>query len=688
MITLVRAASSERRARPKSMILTWPVGRMWMLPGLRSRCTTPLAWAKARPSQICSMIPSFSGTLVRARFSISSRRSVPSRSSIAMKMIPCSSPKSKTVMMFGWLRAAADCASRWKRWRATSSLLIPFEIVLMATKRPRTGSWALYTSPIAPWPILPRSLYLPICSKLTLSSGSTTLSLLASPRSRATRTAIVPRGHAHGSFPGADLDCPRARRSWRTHEPPQREGRPRSPRRPPPRLPAHPRRTLPHPERLCRGVPARRGPALRPWRGRGPARGRGRERPGPRDPGRSSLRVRRLAEKAGSADHPPLRPPRRAARGTAREVGLAPLRAHRAQRAALRTRHRRRQGGGDGPRGRGGLLPQVHGGGSLQRQVHHRGGGGDRLREPRALPRKVQGPDGGGLHRAVGHRELRHRHPRPHLPAPRHLPGGRGGAGAGPAPPQRHVGRARPRPRADPLRADRGPPGQERRAEHPRSLPEGGEDPGPAASAHPQASLQRGQVQARGGDDAGDEAGGREGLLGLREALDAAIPHRDRFRSPPHPGLFEPDHRRGAGSPFVAHGPQHGREGGGPPAGQEAHREAPLRGQGGAEEVGPFRIERWSDLHLALGAISCPAESKTDLDLNRGLLSGRVGGSPDRGWQGGQDDPRGGGATETGSKPPGSNAGRGPDDRGEGRDRAFGPEVGCRPLRRARPLGW
>ena len=115
-----------------------------------------------------------------------------------MKMTPCSSPKSKTVMMFGWLRAAAARASRWKRLRAPSSALIPCEIVLIATKRPRTGSWALYTSPIAPWPIFPRSLYLPSCSKLTLSSGNTTLSLLASSRSgpawngdRTTRTEAL-----------------------------------------------------------------------------------------------------------------------------------------------------------------------------------------------------------------------------------------------------------------------------------------------------------------------------------------------------------------------------------------------------------------------------------------------------------------------------------------------------------------
>ena len=34
------------RAMPKSATFTWPVGVMMTLPGLMSRCTTPLRWAK------------------------------------------------------------------------------------------------------------------------------------------------------------------------------------------------------------------------------------------------------------------------------------------------------------------------------------------------------------------------------------------------------------------------------------------------------------------------------------------------------------------------------------------------------------------------------------------------------------------------------------------------------------------
>ena len=78
--------------------------------------------------------------------------------------MPCSSANSKTVTMFRWLSWAADWASRWKRWRNWSSDPRLPAIVLMATKRFKTASWALYTSPIAPCPIFPTILYFPICS--------------------------------------------------------------------------------------------------------------------------------------------------------------------------------------------------------------------------------------------------------------------------------------------------------------------------------------------------------------------------------------------------------------------------------------------------------------------------------------------------------------------------------------------
>src|SRR5262245_23644655 len=64
-------------------------------------------------------------------------------------------------MMFGWLRRAADWASRWNRLRSSSSEPMAADMVLMATSRLRMPSWARYTSPMAPWPILPTISYLP-----------------------------------------------------------------------------------------------------------------------------------------------------------------------------------------------------------------------------------------------------------------------------------------------------------------------------------------------------------------------------------------------------------------------------------------------------------------------------------------------------------------------------------------------
>ena len=60
--------------------------------------------------------------------------------------------------------------------------------------------------------------------------------------------------------------------------------------------------------------------------------------------------------------------------------------------------------------------------------------------------------------RAGRHRQLRRGPPRPHLPAARHLPGGRRGALPGAARPQRLLGRAGARRRADP----RAPPRRSR----------------------------------------------------------------------------------------------------------------------------------------------------------------------------------------------------------------------------------
>src|SRR5437773_11084531 len=69
--------------------------------------------------------------------------------------------------MFGWFRRAADWASRRKRLWASASAPRLGEMVLMATKRLRMGSWALYTTPMEPRPSSWRTLYLPIASNST-----------------------------------------------------------------------------------------------------------------------------------------------------------------------------------------------------------------------------------------------------------------------------------------------------------------------------------------------------------------------------------------------------------------------------------------------------------------------------------------------------------------------------------------
>ena len=43
-------------AMPKSATFTWPLGEIRMLPGLMSRCTTPLRWAKPSAAATSAVI--------------------------------------------------------------------------------------------------------------------------------------------------------------------------------------------------------------------------------------------------------------------------------------------------------------------------------------------------------------------------------------------------------------------------------------------------------------------------------------------------------------------------------------------------------------------------------------------------------------------------------------------------------
>ena len=98
-------------------------------------------------------------------------------------------------------------------------------------------------------------------------------------------------------------------------------------------------------------------------------------------------------------------------------------------------------------------LARDRGPAAAEPQAPHRGRGGDRLARPRGVPEAVRPAPRRRRGRARRHRQLRRGPPRPHLPAARHLPGGRRGALPGAAGPQRLLGRAGARRRADPRAA-------------------------------------------------------------------------------------------------------------------------------------------------------------------------------------------------------------------------------------------
>ena len=110
------------------------------------------------------------------------------------------------------------------------------------------------------------------------------------------------------------------------------------------------------------------------------------------------------------------------------------------------------------------------------------------------------------------------------------LPGGRRGALPGAARAQRPEGRAGPRPGADPVPADRRPHRQGRLARHPGPLPARGETAPRQRARLRRLPFDARRIRAPGGPAAGREAHGREGLLPLRDDLDAAVADRDRVR--------------------------------------------------------------------------------------------------------------------------------------------------------------
>ena len=145
---------------------------------------------------------------------------------------------------------------------------------------------------------------------------------------------------------------------------------------------------IPEHQRAARA--RRRREALRRVVRRRDAAHRPAERPADRHAGQSG-RLRRLAGRAGRADDPLLRPLRRAAGRSARPVGVAAVRGDDPRRRDLRARLGRRQGPGvhalQGGRG----APEAERPPAGEHEVHPRGRGGSRQRQPRRLHPRAQG---------------------------------------------------------------------------------------------------------------------------------------------------------------------------------------------------------------------------------------------------------------------------------------------------------
>ena len=386
-----------------------------------------------------------------------------------------------------------------------------------------------------------------------------------------------PRGAPRPGPPPDRLDSAAKARNVRLAA----SGRARSRRGPHRRHPRPPRRARAHPQRVRRGLSRRRGATFGRRHRRPAARGGARERAPDRDRG-PPLRVRGLAARRRGAHAARVRAPRRPAARPARALGHARLRAHRARRAAVWPRGRRRQGDLHHARGCGLGLARDGAPPAPEPQVPGRGRGGDRIAGARGLPGapRARAPRRRGG--AGRHRQLRRRPSRAHLPAAGHLPGGRRGALSPAAGAQRflrradagrgpHPGEARGRPRAE-----------GRLARRAGALPRRGRARPAPAPPHPLAALQRKEVPGLGRDEAGDALRRRAGLLGVGAAVDAARAHRDRARGASAGRLLEPGDRLGAGAAVAAHRAAHGRApgrgaAGAPPDHPAARRRADQR---------------------------------------------------------------------------------------------------------------
>ena len=217
---------------------------------------------------------------------------------------------------------------------------------------------------------------------------------------------------------------------------------------------------------------------------------------------------------------------------------------------------------------------------AAQRQAAGRGRGGDRLARPHRLPEALRPAARGRRGRTRRHRQLRRRPPGAHLPAARHLPGGRGGALPEAAGAQRLLRRADARRRAHPRTARGGAREEGRLARRAGAVSRRREARRTANAAAAVPAVGRLALPRLGGDEAGHALRRRAGVLGVGAAVDAAGAHRDRPRGASVRGLVEPGDRLRSRAAVAADGAAHGRAQGGCAAGTPAQGppRLPVRG--------------------------------------------------------------------------------------------------------------
>ena len=141
MVTGSGEWSSTSRARPKSVTITRPLRLTRTFSGLKSRCTSPAAWAATRPRPASTKARSTS-SVGRGPSWIHRLRVVPSTRSIATKTPSSVAPTSWTATTLGWATRAMAWASRssraWRSWRAVPDGVSA--TTLMATLRSSSGS--------------------------------------------------------------------------------------------------------------------------------------------------------------------------------------------------------------------------------------------------------------------------------------------------------------------------------------------------------------------------------------------------------------------------------------------------------------------------------------------------------------------------------------------------------------------